>query len=338
MSIRTRLLLIALLAVLLPVLVVLTHFVEDRRKGVEVDTQHLAAIAADKVGDLADRIRGTVQLQFGLARAADLAGTDRAQCSAFLSQVREAHPQYTGILTILPNGRLFCDSLKTGRELDLNDRDYFRRALAARPGEVVLEPAFGRLSGRAVMQVATPVRQADGSLRFVLLASLDLAKVVPIDGRQVPGARLLMVDDKGQVLAVAPSGAAGLEPGASIAGTRLWEFAKAAGSAAHSELDMPDGRRFSWARADTLPIAGAGVRVLAGAPTADLVAAADRGFARDVGLLGAVAVALFAAIGLIAERAIRRPIERISGLTSALARATWTRASRRPCPRASSAP
>lgn len=66
---------------------------------------------------MAEKIQGTAQLHYGLARARDLFTDDRAACSAFLSEVREAYPQYTGILTIKPDGRLFCDSLRSGRAL-----------------------------------------------------------------------------------------------------------------------------------------------------------------------------------------------------------------------------
>lgn len=55
---------------------------------------------------------------------------DRAVCSAFLSAVFQEYPQYTGILTIDPNGSLFCDSLQTSRTLDLRNRDYFKKALS----------------------------------------------------------------------------------------------------------------------------------------------------------------------------------------------------------------
>ncbi len=319
MSIRARLLLIALLASLLPALIVLAHFLEDRRSSVRADTQHLAAIVQEKTDDLRERIQATAQLQFGLARAADLDGDDRAACSSFLSEVRQAHPQYTGILTILPNGRLFCDSLNTGRELDLNDRDYFRRALAAAPGEVVLEPVFGRLTGRAVMQVASPVRRPGGELRFVLLASLDLAKVAPIDDRQVPGARLLLVDQKGQVLVVAPAADAGMSAGSSIAGTPLWQFASAPGGAGRAELAMPDGRMHTWARAASSPVAGAGLLVLAGAPTEELVAQSNLQFRQGAGLLALVSLGIFLAVWWVSERAIRQPIERMSALTERLA-------------------
>ena len=65
--------------------------------------------------------------------------------------------QFTGILTINPDGSLFCDSLRTDRTLDLRDRTYFKQALVARD-TVTLEPVFGRLTGISVLQIAYPVR------------------------------------------------------------------------------------------------------------------------------------------------------------------------------------
>ena len=176
MSIRTRLLLLTLLATLLPALLVLARFLSDRERAIEADTGTLALFAQRRAEAVAEKIQGTAQLHYGLARARDLFTDDRAACSAFLSEVREAYPQYTGILTIRPDGKLFCDSLRSGRELDLRDRAYFKAALAARD-RVLLEPVFGRLTGTAVLQIAYPVRSAQGELQFVLLASLNLQKL-----------------------------------------------------------------------------------------------------------------------------------------------------------------
>jgi signal transduction histidine kinase/CheY-like chemotaxis protein len=318
MSLRARLLLIALLATLVPALLLLAHSIADREAIIAADTQRLATLAQDKADDLRERIHGTAQLHFGLARARDLDSDDRPACSAFLSEVREAYPQYTGILTIRPDGRLFCDSLRTGRELDLNNRDYFRRALVARD-EVVLEPTFGRLTGLAVMQVAYPARTAQGELRFVLLASLDLKKIARFGEQAVPGARLLIVDDKGLVLVAAPAQGAGFKAGESVAGTPLWRFAEPAKGAAEAEIEMPDAGRIRWARADTSGIAGTRIHVLAGAPHAGIVATANVRHAQDTALLVVVATVLFLAVWLLAELAIRRPITRMTAMAQQLA-------------------
>lgn len=231
MSIRSRLLLLTLLATLLPVLLGAARFLQMRQASIEEDTQQLAALVHQQAGLLNERVLGTTQLLYGLARADDLLpGADRASCSAFLSEVREAYPQYTGILTILPDGRLYCDSLRTGRELDLRDRAYFKAAVAA-PGGVVLEPVFGRLTGLAVMQVAHPVRSKEGELLFVLLASLDLQKLVEDRPTFSPQTQLLLLSEKGQVLATSGMAGAGDPAGASLADTALFKFIGAGGAA-----------------------------------------------------------------------------------------------------------
>ncbi len=318
MSIRARLLLIALLASAVPAVLAVLRFQEEQRASVAADTARLGALAQDHVRELRQRILATGQLQFGLARAGDLAGQDRAACSAFLSEVREAHPQYTGILTINPDGRLFCDSLRSRRELDLNDRGYFRRALQTQQG-VVLEPVFGRLTGRAVMQVAYPVRRAGGELRFVLLASLDLSQLLTLGEQALPGAHLLLLDDKGVVLGASPLQQGAFEAGASVSGTALMRFAGEARTAATTQLEMPDGQRFTWARADTTALADASLRVLVGMPTQSLTAAAVQRFRRLAWLYAALSLALFLAVWLLAERSIRRPIERMTGMAGRLA-------------------
>ena len=87
-----------------------------------------------------------------------------------------------------------------GASWTLRDRGYFQAALKARD-QVVLEPVFGRLTGIAVLQIAYPVRNEEGTLQYVLLASLSLPKLLEGLSLPVPGAELLLLSDQGQVLA-----------------------------------------------------------------------------------------------------------------------------------------
>ena len=144
MNIRTRLMFLVLLATLLPAALIGLRFIQDRAENVEMAKQHLGAASNSLAVRIASSIQGTAQLHYGLARAKDLDTNDKMACSSFLSDVREANPQYTGILTITPDGQLFCDSLLTGRTLDLRDRGYFRQALVTTKG-VTLEPVFGKV-------------------------------------------------------------------------------------------------------------------------------------------------------------------------------------------------
>ena len=148
MSLRTRLLILVIAAMLVPAILVGLRFVQNRTSDINAALSNLSATANDISGDLDEKIQGTAQLHYGLARARDLDTSDKAACSAFLSAVREEYTQFTGILTINPDGSLFCDSLRTNRTLDLRDRAYFKQALVA----------HGRRHARA------RVRPADGDL------------------------------------------------------------------------------------------------------------------------------------------------------------------------------
>ena len=150
--------------------------------------------------------------------------------------------QFTGILTINPDGSLFCDSLRTDRTLDLRDRAYFKQALVAH-GVVTLEPVFGRLTGISVLQIAYPVRAESGELKFILLASFNLKKFAEYhDKRLSNDSEILLVDRKGMVL-VAPQGKDWTEPaGASIANSELFRFA-----AAPNREPLPRGDRTAMA-------------------------------------------------------------------------------------------
>lgn len=150
MSIRARLLWLVAMSMVLPGLLLGLRSFQERGLQVDAASARLVEASSDVARDLEARILATGQLLFGLARARDLQTESRDSCSAFLARVRAQYPQYTGILTTDREGRLFCDSLQSGRELDLADRGYFQRAQTMEGG-LVLDADFGRMSGSAVL-------------------------------------------------------------------------------------------------------------------------------------------------------------------------------------------
>ena len=164
MSIRARFLLLILFATLIPALVAGIQFLERRDTEISGASEDLAASVQEIALDLKDIVRATAQLHYGLARAPELDTRDQAACSAFLADVLNEYPQYTGILTIKPSGDLFCDSLRSGRTMNLADRHYFQNALNA-GNPLAVEAAFGRLTGTAVLQIAYAARDKKMCIR-----------------------------------------------------------------------------------------------------------------------------------------------------------------------------
>ena len=314
MSIRSRLLLLVLLAIALPTLLGGLRFVHDRQQEIAKAVAALSVEADDIAAAVHEKILGTAQLHYGLARARDLDTADRAACSAFLSAVRAEYPQYTGILTIDPDGRLFCDSLGTGRDLDLRDRGYFQQALRQSSG-VALEPTFGRLTGISVLQIAYPARDAAGKLRFVLLASLNLEKLLRDRGARETD--MLFLDGNGIVLAWHAPEARALSVGSSIAGTPLFDFVTAHSAGGAGEA-LVNGHPEVWALSGAPEMREAGLYVLVGQPKAMLVADANRGLLEELAVLAAVALMLFFGVWFLAEVGIRRQVARIGRMAESL--------------------
>ena len=309
MTIRRRLLLLVFGTALLPALLVGGRYYQDRGKEIDAAIGGLAAAARTIASNFDAKVQATTQLHFGLSRARDLTGRDKAACSNFLAEVLEKNPQFTGILTIDPDGRLFCDSLHSGQVLDLRDRNYFKQALASQ--SVAIEPVFGRLTGSAVLQIAHPARDEAGRLQYVLLASLDLERLMQEQIQNLPrGLDVLLADAKGTVLtrSLAQHGPGG--PGSSIANSELFRFA-AENSTRTRELVGTQGETEVWAAADTLAVGGVNLHVLVGRAKSELVAGPNRRLAQDMAILGVLSILLFAGAWLLAEFAIRLQISRI---------------------------
>jgi signal transduction histidine kinase len=317
MSLRTRLLILVIAAMLVPAILVGLRFAQSRSSEINAALANLSATADDMSNDLDEKIQGTAQLHYGLSRARDLDTSDKAACSAFLSAVREEYPQFTGILTITPDGALFCDSLRTNRTLDLRNRAYFKQALTAK-GVVTLEPVFGGLTGIAVLQIAYPARSESGDLKFVLLASLNLRTFAEYDKRLLNGKQVLLVDRKGTVL-VAPQAKGWTVPvGESIANSDLFRFAAAANREPFHEMKDADGRTHVWAVARSPSTRDAGLYVMVGLSKDGLVAAANRRVYEDMAMLAVASLLLLAGVWLLATLGVGRQVGRLAAMARKL--------------------
>jgi len=319
MSLRTRLLILVIAAMLVPAILVGLRFMQNRASEIDAALANLAASADDIAADLGEKIQGTAQLHYGLARARDLDTRDKTACSAFLADVREEYPQFTGILTIDPDGRLFCDSLRTNRALDLNDRGYFKEVKNLQ-GKVAVEPVFGRLTGLSVLQIAYPVRSEAGALKFVLLASFNLNKFAEFhDKRLLAEKDILFVDAKGTVL-VAPKGGWSEPVGGSIAGSDLFRFAAAPDGAPFREVTDRGGHTQIWGVARSPSIRKAGLYILVGRSKNGLVAAANRRLYEDMAILAVASLLLLAGLWILTTASIGRQVGRLAVMAKRLGR------------------
>ena len=106
MSIRVRLLLLILGTLFVPAILVGGRYYQDRAKEIAAAVGGLSTMARGIATSVDAKVQETTQLHFGLSQARDLDSRDKVACSKFLSDVLEKNPDFTGILTIKPDGSL----------------------------------------------------------------------------------------------------------------------------------------------------------------------------------------------------------------------------------------
>ena len=224
-----------------------------------------------------------------------------------------------GILTINPDGSLFCDSLRTNRTLDLRDRAYFKQALVAN-GVVTLEPVFGRLTGISVLQIAYP------GARGIRRAEIHPARLVqsaansPSITTSACRATRRSCSSTGKAWCwLRPSGKGWTEPaGASIANSDLFRFAAAPNREPFREVTGPDGRTQVWAVARSPSIRDAGLYILVGRSKDGLVAAANRRLYEDLAMLAVASLLLLAGVWVLATMSVGRQVGRLAAMATKL--------------------
>jgi len=310
LRIRTQLLILVLFATLVPALGIGVWFIERRDTEIAGTRQELTTAALQLAQNLTNTIRATAQLHYGLSRARDLDTQDQAACSAFLANVLKEYPQYTGILTIKPDGDLLCDSLRTGRTLNLTDRRYFQDALSSK-NTIVVEPVFGRLTGIAVLQLAYAARRETGELNFVLLASLNLEKTMQsyLSYLQIvlkQNAIVALVDDEGTVLTWSPAG--DNLRGTSIANSSLFHFVQdPQGEEVRENIEF-GGVSQIWATSALSGFSGAGLHVLVGMSNQDLFSAVNRNLGQALAILLCGWLVVFVGAWVLARGAMDREL------------------------------
>lgn len=202
-SLRVRLLLVTILAILPMLGLALFMAAEQRRmETVEVHEHalHLVRVIVNRHEQL---IEGARQLLTSLGQVPAVYSREPATCSALFATLLQGHPAYTNLGVLQPDGTMFCSALPL--TVNSHDRAYFQRVLATRDfvmGDFQIE----LLTGKPIVIFASPVLDAARTVQAVLFAAMDLTWLSQFATavRLPTGVTLTVVDHQGTVLANSP--------------------------------------------------------------------------------------------------------------------------------------
>ena len=200
-SLRVRLLLLVLLAVL-PAAALILYTGWEQRRQAAVDVQENALRLARLASTEHERlIEGAHQLLLALAQLPGVRGGDAAACSALFADLLKQYPRYVNLAVAGLDGKVFCSALPVSSPITIADRPYFRRALETRTFAVG-EYQIGRITRKASLNFGQPVLDATGRVQAVVFAALDLAWLnqLAAESKLPPGSTTTVIDRTGMIL------------------------------------------------------------------------------------------------------------------------------------------
>ena len=317
-SLRGRLILLALIGFLPLFGLAVYRAVETRQQAFAEARATVVRLAQLAELNLALRIRGTRHLVHAMAANPMLGGKDFAACSAALAAQLKLDERYAAIVVAGREGKLLCHSDPTAEPVNYSDRDDFRRVLETRQ-PVVGKPVIWRVAKRAIITVDQPLLDANGEVRRVLIASLDLALVManisgPLSAKDISVA---ISDEEGRVLYRQPDNDkwfGRLDPSAPINQALR---AKRPGEAFESVGFEGVTRVFAFVHSREHAEGSLLIRV--GAARDALTAAADRELALALVVLIIMASLVLFTVIHVAEKFVRGPVAALAHASGRLA-------------------
>jgi signal transduction histidine kinase len=204
-SLRTRLILLVLIAVLPAICLILFTAADQRKSAAHEAQQNALRLARSAAATQNGSIEGARQLLAALAQIPEVRGANSAGCDAIFRRLLKENPNYAHIGAVKLNGTSFCGGTASPRPINFADRSWFRMALEKRQF-VIGDYTHGRVTGKSVLALAHPVFNEAGDPNGVVFLGLDLAWLGKLMAQiELPeGSTLMVIDRNGTVLVRAP--------------------------------------------------------------------------------------------------------------------------------------
>ena len=212
-GLRSRLVLLVVLAALPPVVLTLHIARQDRQRqtaALRQRSQDMVKLAARKEDEM---IAGTRQLLRAVAESSQVRSAHWGNCNTLLRTLFADYPRYASLGVIKTNGDVSASAPALAEPVNLADRAFFRDTLATRD-LCIGDYQVGRITGKPGFSLAYPVFDSSDQIQAVVFAALDVEWVnrsdYALQMQLPPGATWTKIDSKGTVLVRYPASENGL--------------------------------------------------------------------------------------------------------------------------------
>ncbi|MHB8473749.1 MAG: bifunctional diguanylate cyclase/phosphodiesterase [Gammaproteobacteria bacterium] len=316
LSLRARLLLLVLFAVIPAFVLIGYTVINQRQQTVAEAKQHAMNLTQLVVKEQQQLITSTRQLLGILSQLPEVRSGSAAICGQLLAQLRKFQPYYANFAVATPAGQVYCSALPMTKPVNIADLSFYRRLMKTHDFSIG-DYQIGRITGVSAINFAYPILGPDKSVRGVVFAALNLSWLNQLlAGVTLPrGSTLTALDDSGTIVARVPDSKRWV--GKNLRELPLINAALSHGREETFETKGLDGIARLYAFAPLHNGASGNVYVGVGISKAITFAAADHVFWVDMVWLSLVATLALAAAWLGGDAFFLR---RINTLTAAARR------------------
>ncbi len=150
-------------------------------------------------------VERTDQFMELLSKVPEVRSGDEKSCSNFLASILKLYPRYTNIGVINANGDLFCSAFPFEGQLSAKGYRWYEDSLRSKTFSVG-DYQIGELPKKAILAFGYPILDAEGNVKYVLSADLDLNWIEDLINKiNLPsGSTIKVIDQNGVVLARIP--------------------------------------------------------------------------------------------------------------------------------------
>src|SRR6185503_1960234 len=173
-SLRVRLIMLVLLAVLPALGLIVYSAIEQRRLGTEaakLEAKRLVRVASAMNERLLD---GARQLLITLSQLDVVRNGDSMQCNILFSNVMRLQHEYANIGAVKLDGTVFASGIPLAEAMNLSDRMYFHDT-TNRLDASVGSYHIGRITKKPTVNIGYPILDYSNRLSGVVYAALDLS-------------------------------------------------------------------------------------------------------------------------------------------------------------------
>lgn len=204
-SLRSRISLL-LLAMVLPVLFILSYSAHEQRQSAEKALKReLATDVSVLSALLAQKVEGARALLISLSHSPAILNRDSASCDEFLAHILKHNPQYTNLGATDPDGNVFCSAIPMTKPVNASDKAWFQRTIKS-TDIAVGDYQIGRIVDKPVIIMGFAAGNESDNTQAAVFVPFDLTELsrIPEQIRLPESTAFLVLDRNGAILSHAP--------------------------------------------------------------------------------------------------------------------------------------